>query len=240
MSTNSTQAVHVIGGGLAGSEAAWQLARAACGRAARDAAGARDRGAQDRRSRRARLLELVPLRRREHNAVGLLHEEMRRLGSLIMRAADGHKVPAGGALAVDRDGFSAAVKRRSKRAAGEIAREELPACRPPDWDTVIVATGPLTSPALATRSGSSPARTRSPSSTRSRRSSTANPSTSIRPGSSRATTRRARAAPAGTTSTARSRASIRRVHRCAAGRREDRIQGMGEARPISTAACRSR
>src|SRR5207237_1011057 len=83
------------------------------------------------------------------NAIGLLHEEMRRLGSLIMRAADAHQVPAGGALAVDRDGFSAAV---TAALAAEplirIERGEI-AVLPEDWDQVIVATGPLTSPALA-------------------------------------------------------------------------------------------
>jgi methylenetetrahydrofolate--tRNA-(uracil-5-)-methyltransferase len=85
----------------------------------------------------------------EHNAVGLLHEEMRRLGSLIMRAGDEHQVPAGGALAVDRDGFSAAVGRTLELhplitlERGEVA---LP---PEEWDSVIVATGPLTSPDLA-------------------------------------------------------------------------------------------
>ena len=87
---------------------------------------------------------------RETNAVGLLHEEMRRLGSLIMRAADANQVPAGGALAVDRDGFSAAVTAAlAAHPLIEIRREEVAGCRRPDWDSVIVATGPLTSPALA-------------------------------------------------------------------------------------------
>ncbi len=86
---------------------------------------------------------------RENNAVGLLHEEMRRLGSLVMRAADANQVPAGGALAVDRDGFSAAITQAlSAHPLIEIVREEI-ALPPPDWDSVIVATGPLTSPALA-------------------------------------------------------------------------------------------
>ena len=101
-------AVTVIGGGLAGSEAAWQ-ARAGLPVPARDAPGARRPRRTDRPAGRAGVLELVPLRRRENNAVGLLHEEMRRCGSLIMAAADAHKVPAGGALAVDREGFSGAV-----------------------------------------------------------------------------------------------------------------------------------
>jgi methylenetetrahydrofolate--tRNA-(uracil-5-)-methyltransferase len=86
----------------------------------------------------------------ENNAVGLLHEEMRRSGSLIMRAADAHRVPAGGALAVDRHGFSAAVERAllGDRLV-EVRREEVAGLPPRDWDSVIVATGPLTSPALA-------------------------------------------------------------------------------------------
>ncbi len=83
------------------------------------------------------------------SAIGLLHAEMRRLGSLVMRAADAHKLPAGGALAVDRDGFAAAV---TAALAGEplidIRREEVFSL-PADWDSIIVATGPLTSPALA-------------------------------------------------------------------------------------------
>ena len=87
---------------------------------------------------------------REHNAVGLLHEEMRRLGSLVMRAADANQVPAGGALAVDRDGFSQAVTAAlADHPLVEISRGEIAGLPPADWDSVIVATGPLTSPALA-------------------------------------------------------------------------------------------
>ena len=85
-----------------------------------------------------------------NNAVGLLHAEMRRLGSLVMRAADANQVPAGGALAVDRDGFSAAVtKALQDHPLIEISREEVAGLPPADWDNVIVATGPLTSPPLA-------------------------------------------------------------------------------------------
>jgi methylenetetrahydrofolate--tRNA-(uracil-5-)-methyltransferase len=85
----------------------------------------------------------------QHNAVGLLHEEMRRLGSLIMRSGDANQVPAGGALAVDRDGFSDAVTRAlASHPLITIERSEV--TLPPDaWDSVIIATGPLTSPALA-------------------------------------------------------------------------------------------
>jgi len=86
----------------------------------------------------------------ETNAVGLLHEEMRRAGSLIMQAGDAHQVPAGGALAVDREGFAAAVSRALEaHPLVEIRREEVAGLPPAEWDSVIVATGPLTSPALA-------------------------------------------------------------------------------------------
>jgi methylenetetrahydrofolate--tRNA-(uracil-5-)-methyltransferase len=86
---------------------------------------------------------------KDHNAVGLLHAEMRRLGSLVMRAADSHQVPAGGALAVDRDGFSAAVS-AALAAQPLITLERGEVALPPDdWDSVIIATGPLTSPDLA-------------------------------------------------------------------------------------------
>jgi methylenetetrahydrofolate--tRNA-(uracil-5-)-methyltransferase len=84
------------------------------------------------------------------NAVGLLHEEMRRLGSLIMAMGDRHKLPAGGALAVDREGFAAGV---TEALAAEplvtLVREEMPRLPPADWGRAIVATGPLTSPGLA-------------------------------------------------------------------------------------------
>ena len=150
MSPTQKQAIHVIGGGLAGSEAAWQAA--SCGipvvlhemRPTRRTEAHRTDG----------LAELVcsnSLRSddRDNNAVGLLHEEMRRLNSLVMQAADANQVPAGGALAVDRDGFSAAITQAlATHPLIEIVREEM-ALPPPEWDTVIVATGPLTSPALA-------------------------------------------------------------------------------------------
>lgn len=144
------QPIHVIGGGLAGSEAAWQIVargvpvvlhemRPVCTTAAHKTDG---------------LAELVCSNSfrsddRQTNAVGLLHEEMRRLGSLVMQAGDANQVPAGGALAVDRDGFSAAVTATlAAHPLIEIRREEI-ALPPADWDQVIVATGPLTSPALA-------------------------------------------------------------------------------------------
>jgi methylenetetrahydrofolate--tRNA-(uracil-5-)-methyltransferase len=147
------QAVHVVGGGLAGSEAAWQLAQAGVPVLLHE----------------MRPLQGTPVHKTdgyaelvcsnsfrsddcEHNAVGLLHEEMRRLGSLIMRAADDNQVPAGGALAVDRDGFSAAVTAALEShplvmlERGEVIPRE-------EWDRVIVATGPLTSPDLASAIG---------------------------------------------------------------------------------------
>ena len=86
----------------------------------------------------------------ETNAVGLLHAEMRLAGSLIMAAGDANQVPAGGALAVDRDGFSAAVTARLEaHPLITIAREEVAGLPPADWDQAIIATGPLTAPSLA-------------------------------------------------------------------------------------------
>src|ERR1700749_3687002 len=102
--------VHIVGGGLAGSEAAWQAAEAGCEVVLHEMRPVRGTDAHQTDG----LAELVcsnSLRSDdwENNAVGLLHEEMRRAGSLILRAADAHKLPAGGGLAVDRDAFSAAV-----------------------------------------------------------------------------------------------------------------------------------
>ncbi|MGH6680551.1 MAG: methylenetetrahydrofolate--tRNA-(uracil(54)-C(5))-methyltransferase (FADH(2)-oxidizing) TrmFO [Bradyrhizobium sp.] len=144
--------VHIVGAGLAGSEAAWQVAN---------------------RGIHVKLHEMRPSRMTEvhrtdglaelvcsnsfrsddaaNNAVGLLHAEMRRLGSLIMQAADANQVPAGGALAVDRDSFSTAVtKALQEHPLVEIDRSEIIGLPPADWTNVVVATGPLTSPALAT------------------------------------------------------------------------------------------
>jgi methylenetetrahydrofolate--tRNA-(uracil-5-)-methyltransferase len=89
-----------------------------------------------------------------NNAVGLLHEEMRRAGSLVMAAGDTHKLPAGGALAVDRDGFSREVTSRlAAHPLVTIARGEIAGLPPDDWDSVIIATGPLTSAALGSAIG---------------------------------------------------------------------------------------
>jgi len=145
------QPIHVIGGGLAGSEAAWQIAGRGVAVVLHEMRPARLTPAH----KTGGLAELVCSNSfrsddREHNAVGLLHEEMRRLDSLIMRAGDANQVPAGGALAVDRDGFSQAVTAAlASHPLIEIRRGEIAALPPPEWDSVIVATGPLTSPALA-------------------------------------------------------------------------------------------
>ena len=144
------EAVHVVGGGLAGSEAAWQLAQAGVPVVVHEMRPVRETDAHKTDG----LAELVcsnSFRSDEWstNAVGLLHEEMRRAGSLIMAAADLTKLPAGGALAVDRDAFSAEVTRRLEaHPLVRIAREEIAGLPPADWGSVIVATGPLTSPAL--------------------------------------------------------------------------------------------
>jgi len=149
--TNSSQIVHVIGAGLAGSEAAWQLAERGVHVILHEMRPTRMTEAH----RTDGLGELVcsnSFRSDDaaNNAVGLLHAEMRRLGSLIMRAADANQVPAGGALAVDREGFSAAVtKALQEHPRIQISRGEVSGLPPADWSNVIVATGPLTSPALA-------------------------------------------------------------------------------------------
>jgi methylenetetrahydrofolate--tRNA-(uracil-5-)-methyltransferase len=151
MNGNRMQPVHIVGGGLAGSEAAWQLAQAGVPVVLHEMRSVRRTEAH----KTDRLAELVcsnSFRSDDavNNAVGLLHEEMRRCGSLVMAAADAHKLPAGGALAVDRDGFAETI---TTRFAGHplvsLVREEIAGLPPADWDQVIVATGPLTSPALA-------------------------------------------------------------------------------------------
>jgi methylenetetrahydrofolate--tRNA-(uracil-5-)-methyltransferase len=146
-----SQSVLVIGGGLAGSEAAWQLARAEVPVVLREMRPLRATEAH----KTATLAELVcsnSFRSDDalNNAVGLLHEEMRRCGSLIMRAGDAYRLPAGGALAVDRDGFAAAVQDALEdEALVEIVRGEVPALPDASAGFAIVATGPLTSSELA-------------------------------------------------------------------------------------------
>jgi methylenetetrahydrofolate--tRNA-(uracil-5-)-methyltransferase len=150
MASERKQAVHIVGGGLAGCEAAWQVAARGVPAVLHEMRPMRGTAVHKTDG----LAELVCSNsfrsdNRETNAVGLLHEEMRRLGSLIMQAGDAHQVPAGGALAVDREAFSAAVTQAlSSHPLIEIRRGEV-ALPPDDWDNVIVATGPLTSPALA-------------------------------------------------------------------------------------------
>jgi len=147
--------LHVVGGGLAGSEAAWQAAESGIDVILHEMRPHRVTPAHQSDS----LAELVcsnSFRSDDHanNAVGLLHEEMRRAGSLIMRSADAHKLPAGGALAVDRHGFSAAVTEALEtHPRVRIAREEITALPPADWGPAIIATGPLTSETLGAAIG---------------------------------------------------------------------------------------
>src|SRR6201986_913275 len=147
----SLEPIHIIGGGLAGSEAAWQVANAGIRVVLHEMRPHRATEAH----RTDGLAELVcPNSFRSddaaNNAVGLLHAEMRRLGSLVMRTADANQVPAGGALAVDRDGFSAALTRALQdHPLTEIRRAEIAGLPPAEWGNVIVATGPLTSAPLA-------------------------------------------------------------------------------------------
>ena len=143
--------IHIIGGGLAGSEAAWQVAHAGvpvvihemrpvCNTEVHKSDG---------------LAELVCSNSfrsddSEYNAVGLLHDELRKCGSIIMECADANQIPAGGALAVDRVGYSDNVTAKlNEHPLIEIIREEIPAVPPVDWQSVIIATGPLTSPNLS-------------------------------------------------------------------------------------------
>jgi methylenetetrahydrofolate--tRNA-(uracil-5-)-methyltransferase len=148
---NDIAPVHVIGGGLAGSEAAWQIAQAGVPVTLHEMRPQRMTDAHKTQG----LAELVCSNSfrsddAQSNAVGLLHQEMRRLDSLIMRMGDAHQVPAGGALAVDRDGFSDAVTQALEaHPLITIDRGEIAGLPPEEWDKVIIATGPLTSPALA-------------------------------------------------------------------------------------------
>ena len=145
------QPIHIIGGGLAGSEAAYQIARAGVPVVLHEMRPVRMTEAHKTDG----LAELVCSNSFrsddwENNAVGLLHEEMRRAGSLILAAADAEKLPAGGALAVDRDRFSAAVTRGiANEPLITLSRGEIPGLPPAEWDSVIIATGPLTSPGLS-------------------------------------------------------------------------------------------
>ncbi len=142
--------VHIIGGGLAGAEASFQLAERGVPVMLHEMRPVTGTPAH----KTGKLAELVCSNSfrsddSDMNAVGLLHYELRRMNSLIMRAGDANQVPAGGALAVDREGFSAAVTAAIEKHPNiEICREEI-SVPPGEWDSVIVATGPLTSAALA-------------------------------------------------------------------------------------------
>ncbi len=143
--------IHIIGGGLAGSEAAWQIAQAGVSVILHEMRPVRGTDAH----LTDQLAELVcsnSFRSDEAttNAVGLIHREMRQMNSLIMACADANQVPAGGALAVDREGFAQAVTQKiTSHPLITLAREEVAGLPPEDWDNVIIATGPLTSAALA-------------------------------------------------------------------------------------------
>jgi methylenetetrahydrofolate--tRNA-(uracil-5-)-methyltransferase len=141
--------IHIIGGGLAGCEAAWQLGEAGLRVRLSEMRGGGDGTPAHETDSLAEMVCSNSFRSDdpEHNAVGLLHQEMRTLGSLIMRAGDLHRVPAGSALAVDRQGFAADVTRTIEEHPNiTVVRERV------DWlpdHPTIVATGPLTDSRLA-------------------------------------------------------------------------------------------
>ncbi|HUB63294.1 MAG TPA: methylenetetrahydrofolate--tRNA-(uracil(54)-C(5))-methyltransferase (FADH(2)-oxidizing) TrmFO [Methylocella sp.] len=147
--------IHVIGGGLAGSEAAWQIARAGVPVVLHEMRPSRRTPVHSTGG----LAELVCSNSfraddPQTSAIGILHREMRSLDSLIMAAADAHKLPAGGALAVDRGQFSEFITGRiGAQPLITLIREEIDALPPESWDNVIIATGPLTSPPLASALG---------------------------------------------------------------------------------------
>ena len=144
-----THDIHIIGGGLAGSEAAWQLAEAGLRVRLSEMRGGGDSTPAHETDRLAEMVCSNSFRSddAEHNAVGLLHQEMRSLDSLIMCCADQHRVPAGSALAMDRDAFAAEVTRAIDQHPNiTVVRERIDAL--PDHPTII-ATGPLTGSGLA-------------------------------------------------------------------------------------------
>jgi methylenetetrahydrofolate--tRNA-(uracil-5-)-methyltransferase len=148
---NAQNPVHIIGAGLAGSEAAWQCANTGVPVILHEMRGTRGTPAH-KTDGCAELVCSNSFRSddHEHNAVGLIHDEMRKMNSLIMREGDKAAVPAGGALAVDRDVFSAGVTRAlAEHPLITIERGEISGLPPAEWDSVIIATGPLTSDALA-------------------------------------------------------------------------------------------
>ncbi|MEM7729302.1 MAG: methylenetetrahydrofolate--tRNA-(uracil(54)-C(5))-methyltransferase (FADH(2)-oxidizing) TrmFO [Pseudomonadota bacterium] len=146
-----TRPVHIVGAGLAGSEAAWQVAESGVPVVLHEMRPSRMTAAHQSGG----FAELVcsnSFRSDDHlgNAVGLLHEEMRRSGSLIMGMGEVHKLPAGGALAVDRDGFSDAITTLlSQHPNITIQYGEVTGLPPAEWGNTIIATGPLTADGLA-------------------------------------------------------------------------------------------
>lgn len=146
--------IHIVGGGLAGSEAAWQAAQMGVPVVLHEMRGSDGHPGTDAHKTDG-LAELVcsnSFRSDDatSNAVGVLHAEMRQLNSLIMATGDAHQVPAGGALAVDRDGFSDGVTQAlADHPLISIERGEIQGLPPEEWDSVIIATGPLTAPSLA-------------------------------------------------------------------------------------------
>ena len=139
--------IHIIGGGMAGSEAAWQAANMGVPVILHEMRGVRGTEAHQT----DKLAELVcsnSFRSDDHtsNAVGVLHEEMRRANGLIITKGGQHSVPAGSALAVDREGFSEDVTATLEAHPNiTIVREAIDDFPPEDWDSVIIATGPLAS-----------------------------------------------------------------------------------------------
>ena len=149
--SNNTKRVAIIGAGLAGSEAAWQLAKRSVGVDLYDMKPQKFSPAH-KNTHFAELVCSNSLRSDDylHNAVGLMHEEMRRAGSLILSSADKTKVPAGGALAVDRQAFAALITRAlQNEPLIRIFSKEITSLNELDYPLVIVSTGPLTSEALA-------------------------------------------------------------------------------------------
>ncbi|MDE0800690.1 MAG: methylenetetrahydrofolate--tRNA-(uracil(54)-C(5))-methyltransferase (FADH(2)-oxidizing) TrmFO [Rhodospirillaceae bacterium] len=149
--TNTLEPIHIVGGGLAGCEAAWQIAKAGVPVILHEMRPVRTTDAHHTDT----LAELVCSNSfrsddSDFNAVGLLHHEMRGLDSLILQTGDTHKVPAGSALAVDRDGFAEAVQSAiENQPLITIERGEVDGLPPEDWSSVIIATGPLTSQDLS-------------------------------------------------------------------------------------------
>lgn len=147
--------VHIIGAGMAGSEAAWQVVNAGVPVILHEMRPVKMTDAHQT----GHFAELVCSNSfrsddNEYNAVGLIHEEMRRANSIIMSRADVHKVPAGSALAVDRDIFSADVTETLRNhPLVTVVEGEIAGLPPEDWVNVIIATGPLTSPALSAAVG---------------------------------------------------------------------------------------